>query len=56
MFARGVCLDFGDFDCVLSDNGFALVSPEPYVVTARTEHTAAELAACWTVKSVYDIR
>ena len=55
-FARGVCLDFRDFDCVLSDNFFALTDGKPYRVVARTEHRAAELAEQLTIRSVYDIR
>ncbi len=56
VFARGVTLDFTDFDCVLSDNGFALTDREPYRVMARTDRSAKELAACWTVRSVWDVR
>ncbi len=56
VFARGVTVDFTDFDCVLSDNGFALTNADSYRVLARTEHSAGELEGCWTVKSVWDVR
>lgn len=56
VFARGVCLDFRDFDCVLSDNFFALTDGTPYCVKVRTQHSAKELAESLTIQSVYDIR
>ena len=55
-FAKGVCLDFGHHDCVLSDNFFDLAGPEPYTVTIRTGCTAEELEKDLIVKTVYDIR
>ena len=55
-FALGVMVDFTDFDCVLSDNGFALTDGKPYRIVARTERAAKELEACWTVKTVWDVR
>ncbi len=56
VFAKGVCIDFTDCDCVLSDNFFALTDPEPYRVTVRTDRTARELEQMVILKSVYDIR
>ena len=55
-FTKGVMLDFAGFDCVLTDNFFSIVDAEPYIVTARTDRSAAELKAALTVKTVYDIR
>ena len=55
-FARGVCLDFKDFDCVLSDNFFTLTDGKPYRVLVRTDRKASEIAENLTVQSVYDIR
>lgn len=55
-FTKGVMLDFEGFDCVLTDNFFSIVDGEPYIVTARTDRSAAELEAALTVKTVYDIR
>ena len=43
VFTKGVFIDFRDFDCVLSDNFFALTDKAPYRVFARTGKTAAEL-------------
>ena len=56
VFAKGVFLDFRDFDCVLSDNFFALTAPAPYRVTVRTSRSVEELEQNLTIKSVYDIR
>lgn len=56
VFAKGVYIDFKDFDCVLSDNFFNITSTEPYHVKARTEHSARELEENVLIKSVYDIR
>ncbi len=56
VFAKGVCIDFEDCDCVLSDNFFALTDPEPYRVTLRTDRSAEELQKTVTLKSVYNIR
>ena len=56
VFAKGVFLDFRDFDCVLSDNFFALTAPAPYRVTVQTSRSVEELEQNLTVKSVYDIR
>lgn len=55
-FTKGVMLDFEGFDCVLTDNFFSITDAEPYIVTARTDRSAAELKAALTVKTVYDIR
>ena len=55
-FTKGVMLDFEGFDCVLTDNFFSIVDAAPYIVTARTDRSAAELKAALTVKTVYDIR
>ena len=55
-FTKGVMLDFEGFDCVLTDNFVSIVDREPYLVTARTSRTAAELRAALTVKTVFDIR
>ena len=56
VFAKGVFLDFRDFDCVLSDNFFALTTPAPYRVTVQTSRSVDELEENLMVKSVYDIR
>lgn len=56
VFTQGVCLDFEGFDCVLSDNFFALTDGKPYRVIARTEKTARELEQNLTIKTVCDIR
>ena len=56
VFAKGVCIDFKDFDCVLSDNFFALTDGKPYRVYARTQRSARELQENLTIQSVYDIR
>ncbi len=56
VFAKGVCIDFRDFDCVLSDNFFSLTDGKPYRVTLRTDRSARELEEAVTVKTVYDIR
>ena len=56
VFAKGVFLDFRDFDCVLSDNFFALTTPAPYRVTVQTSRSVEELEQNLTIKSVYDIR
>ena len=56
VFAKGVFLDFRDFDCVLSDNFFALTAPTPYRVTVQTSRSVEELEQNLTIRSVYDIR
>ena len=56
VFAKGVFLDFDQFDCVLSDNYFALTDGKPYEVTARTDRTAEEIKHHLLIQSVYDIR
>ncbi len=56
VFAAGVCIDFDGFDCVLSDNFFALTDGQPYRVLARTDRTAQELAEKISLVSIYDIR
>lgn len=56
VFAKGVFLDFRDFDCVLSDNFFSITSHEPCRVTVKTERSARELEGNVVIKSVYDIR
>ena len=56
VFTKGVFIDFRDFDCVLSDNFFALTDKAPYRVFARTGKTAAELRENAIFKTVYDIR
>lgn len=56
VFTKGVCIDFRDFDCVLSDNFFALTNREPYRVTIKTHHKAKELEERVIIKNVYDIR
>ena len=55
VFAKGVCLDFEEFDCILSDNFFDLTGPEAYVVTMHTERTTEELQENLRIKTVYDI-
>ncbi len=56
VFAAGVNIDFKDFDCVLSDNFFALTDGKPYRVVARTHRSAQELMEHLTIESIYDIR
>ena len=56
VFAKGVAIDFKDFDCVLSDNFFDLTDGKPYRVYARTDRKASELQESITLQSVYDIR
>ena len=56
VFTKGVCIDFRELDCVLSDNFFALTNGEPYRVTVRTQHKARELEEQVIIKNVYDIR
>jgi beta-mannosidase len=55
VFAKGVCVDFDEYDCVLSDNFFDLTNENGYSITAKTEHTAAELEKAIKLTSVYDI-
>ncbi len=56
VFARGVYVDFRDFDCVLGDNGFSLTNDQPYTVAVRTDRSVQELAENLLIKTVYDIR
>lgn len=56
VFTQGVFLDFAGFDCVLSDNFFALTDHRPYQVTVRTDRSARELEEAVIIKTVYDIR
>ena len=56
VFARGVFLDFDGFDCVFSDNFFALTDGKPYVVYVRTDKKAEEIQTHLLIQSVYDIR
>ena len=55
VFAKGVNIDFGKYDCVLSDNFFDLANKEPYVIKVETEYSAKELKDDMKVMSVYDI-
>ena len=55
VFAKGVNIDFGKYDCVLSDNFFDLANKESYVIKAKTEYSAKELREDLKVMSVYDI-
>lgn len=55
VFAKGVFIDFDGIDLVLSDNYFDITSSSPYTVTAKTEHSAAELKQAIKIMSVYDI-
>ena len=56
VLAKGVCIDFKNFDLVLSDNFFALTDGKPYRVMARTDRTPEEILENLTIQSVYDIR
>lgn len=54
-FAKGVFIDFKDFDCNLSDNWFDLTDSDGVKVVADTAYTVKELLDNVIVKSVYDI-
>ena len=54
-FAKGVFIDFADFDCVLSDNFFDLTDKKCCQVTVKTEHTPQELKEQMKIISVFDI-
>lgn len=56
VFAKGVSLDFRDFDCVLSDNFFDITSTAPYRAIVYTDRSLEELTKNLIIKSVYDIR
>lgn len=56
VFAKGVFLDFRQFDCVLSDNFFDITNSAPYRIIARIDRPIREVADQLIVKSVYDIR
>lgn len=56
VFAKGVCLDFRDFDLILSDNYFSITSDQPYRVTVKTDRSIKELQENLMIKSVYNIR
>ena len=56
VFAKGVFMDFRDFDCVLSDNFVSLTNGEPYRIMARTGRDPRELEEKLLLKSIYDIR
>ena len=56
VFAKGVDLEFTDFDCVLSDNFFALTDREPLRILARTDRSPEEVKKNLVIQSVYDIR
>ncbi len=55
VFAKGVAIDFGDTDSVLSDNFFALTDESIYKIIARTDKTASDLKNSIIIKNVYDI-
>ncbi len=55
VFAMRVCLDFADFDCVLSDNFFDISEAGEYTVTFSTDRSVQELCDSLQTKSVYDI-
>ncbi len=54
-FAKGVYIDFDEYDCVLSDNFFDLTNENKYSVTVQTDRSAEELIKAVKVISVYDI-
>jgi beta-mannosidase len=54
-FAKGVYIDFDDFDLKLSDNFVNIVNADGATVTAETERTAEELKNSIKIKTVYDI-
>ena len=54
-FAKGIYIDFDEYDCVLSDNFFDVTNKEKYTVTAKTTHSAEELKKVVQILSVYDI-
>ncbi|MBQ8322089.1 MAG: hypothetical protein IJX92_06975 [Clostridia bacterium] len=57
-FAKGVELDFGDIDVVLSDNYFDITSPAPIKVSCTvsgTPETAQRLTEALKIRSLYDV-
>ena len=56
VYAQGVCIDFTDMDCVLSDNFFPLTDHQLHRVIAWTDHSTREVQSQMTIQSVYDIR
>ena len=56
VFARGVELDFRDFDIILSDNFIDLTDKDDFILTAKTTRTPEELQKNLIIKTVYDIR
>ena len=54
-FAKGVYIDFDDFDLKLSDNFVNIVNADGVTVTAETDRTAEELKNSIKIKTVYDI-
>ncbi len=55
VFAKGVCIDFDDCDCVLTDNFFDLTNKDTYSIKANTEYSAETLKKQLKVMTVYDI-
>ena len=56
VYAQGVCIDFDELDCVLSDNYFALTDQNEYRVIAWTKAAPQTLQNQLRLQSVYDIR
>lgn len=54
-FAKGVFVEFKNFDAVLSDNCFDLTNREEYRVTLSGIYSAQEIKDSIIIKSVYDI-
>jgi beta-mannosidase len=54
-FAKGVYIDFDDFDLKLSDNFVNIVNENGVTITAETERTVEELKNSIRIKTVYDI-
>ena len=55
VFAKGVFVDFQEFDANLSDNFFDLTCQTPYEITLNTDHSIKDLLQNIKIKSVYDI-
>ena len=55
VFAKGVCIDFENCDCIMSDNYVDLTNAEPYRIHINTDYDAKRLEKELKIMSVYDI-